>query len=139
MDIWARFYLLPLPVWDMELKRRLFRGGHQGVLDRLFDALLKRIVDRRRFAVGRLVLVGNPRQSLPRLLGLTLPVPHTGIKSAGSQKLGVGSALGDAALIQHDDFVRADDGGQPVGDHQRSASARDALKRLLNFMLGVAV
>src|SRR5882724_2845035 len=95
MDIGARFYLLPLPVWDMELKRRLFRSGHQRVGDRLLGARLEWIVERRRHAVGRLVLVGNPRQSLPRLLGLTLPVPHTGIKSAGCQKLGVGSALGD--------------------------------------------
>src|SRR5204863_2909173 len=39
-------------------------------------------------------------QLLPSLLGLTLPVPHTGIKSAACQKLRVGTSLGDAALIE---------------------------------------
>ncbi len=97
------------------------------------------IVDWRRLPVRRFVLVGDPRQSLPRLLGLALSVPHTGIKSARSQKLGVGSALGDAALIQHDDLVGADDGGQPMRDHQRGAVARDPFERFLDFVLGVAV
>src|SRR5664279_6006663 len=68
----------------------------------------QRIVDRRRDAVRRFVLVGDLRQSLPRLLSLALPVPHTGIKSARCQKLGMGAALGDAALIEYDDFVGAD-------------------------------
>ena len=46
----------------------------------------------------------------PRFLRLTLPVPHTGIKSACRQKLAMGAALGDPALIQYDDFIRAHDG-----------------------------
>jgi len=64
---------------------------------------------------------------LPSLLSLALPVPHTGIKSAGSQKPGVGSALGNAPLIQHDDLVGANDGGEPMRNDQRGAVARDAL------------
>src|ERR1700716_2746249 len=99
----------------------------------------QRVVDQRRGAVRRFVLVGDPRQSLPRLLGFTLPVPHTGIESTSCQKLGVGSTLGNAALIQHDDFVDADDRGQPMRDHQRGAVARNPLQRVLDFLLGMAV
>ena len=90
-------------------------------------------------AVRRLVVVGDLRQPLARLLGLALPVPHTGIKPAACQKLGMGSALGDAALIQHDDLVGADDRREPVRDHERGAVARHPLQRLLDFVLGMAV
>src|SRR5882724_12110697 len=65
----------------------------------------QRIVDRRRLPVRRFVVISNPRQLLPRLLSLALPVPHTGIKSATCQKPGVSSALDDTALIQHNDLV----------------------------------
>src|SRR5260370_3157933 len=64
-----------------------------------------RIVDRRRFAARRFVLISNPRQLLPRLLSLALPVPHTGIKSAGCQKPAARSALADTALIQDNYLV----------------------------------
>ena len=105
----------------------------------ILDRIAGGIVDRRRRAVRRLAAFVDLREFFPRLLGLTLPVPHTGIKSAGSQKPGVGSALGNAPLIQHDDLVGADDGGEPMRDHQRGAVARDALERFLDLMLGVAV
>ena len=101
--------------------------------------IIERIIDRRRGAVRRLVAVVDLGELLPRLLGFALPVPHTGIEPAGRQKPGVGAALGDAPLIQHDNFIGADDGRQPVRDHQRGAAARDALQRFLDFMLGVAV
>src|SRR5437667_6284202 len=71
----------------------------------------QRIVDRRWLPVRRFVLISNPRQLLPRLLSLALPVPHTGIKSAACQKPRVSSALDDTALIQHDDLVGAHDRG----------------------------
>src|ERR1700731_1251898 len=120
--------LFALPVREGTMLRSFGRGWRY-----------QHIVDWRRLPVRRFVLVGDPRQSLPRLLGLALPVPHTGIKSARSQKLGVGSALGDAALIQHDDLVGADDGGQPMRDHQRGAVARYPLQRILDLLLGVTV
>jgi transposase len=41
----------------------------------------QRVVERRRRAVRRIVLVGDPRQPLARFLGLALPVPHAGIES----------------------------------------------------------
>ena len=121
----------------------LFRGGCQGIFGaipgRIFGRIIERIVDSRRGAVWRLVVVVDLREFLPRLLGFTLPVPHTGIKSAGSQKPGVRAALGDASLIQHDNFIGADDGREPMRNHQRGAATRDALQRFLDFMLGVAV
>jgi len=49
------------------------------------------------------------------------------------------STLGDAALIEHDDLVGADNGGEPVCDHQRSAVARYAIERLLDLVFGMAV
>ena len=51
----------------------------------------------------------------------------------------MGAALDDLALVEHDDLVGADDGREPVRDHQRGAAARDALERVLDFLLGVAV
>src|SRR5580704_19668072 len=112
----------PLPSWEL--------GSHS------FSSRSRRsrrIVNRRRLPVRRIVLVANQRQFLPRLLGLALPVPHTGIKPVRCQKLRVSSALGDAALIEHDDLVGADDGGEPMRDHQRGAVARHPFQRLLNL------
>src|ERR1700675_4494000 len=100
--------------WAMDIKPSLSfvpsRGAGERIAFRSFGGggRHQRVVDRWRLAVRRFVLVGDPRQPLARLLGLTLPVPHTGIKSVGCQKLRVASALGDAAPIEHDDFVGAD-------------------------------
>ena len=49
------------------------------------------------------------------------------------------AALGDHALVEHQDLVGVDDGRQPVGDDQRRAPLRDALERGLDFALGEAV
>ena len=49
------------------------------------------------------------------------------------------AALDDHALVEHDDLVGADDGGEPVRDHQRGAALGHALERVLDFLLGVAV
>ena len=51
----------------------------------------------------------------------------------------VRAALDDHALVEHDDLVGADDGGEPVRDHQRGAVLRHQLERILDFPLGVAV
>src|ERR1700733_10131156 len=120
--------LSPLPAGEEIARGSLDRGRRRQFL-----------VERRRRAVRRFVFVGNPRQLLPRLLSLALPVPHTGIKSARCQKPGVRPALSDAALIEDDDLVGTHDGGQPVRDHQRGAVARDSFQRILDFLLGVAV
>ena len=51
----------------------------------------------------------------------------------------MGSALGDLARIEHDDFIGIDNGRQAVGDHQRGAVARDLAQRRLDFLFGEAV
>src|SRR5579872_7580946 len=99
----------------------------------------QRVVDRRRFAVWRLVLVGHPRQLLARFLRLALPVPHAGIQPAACQKLHVSPALGNAALIEHDDFVGRNDRRKPVGNHKRGAIARDPFQRILDFAFSMTV
>jgi hypothetical protein len=38
----------------------------------------------------------------------------------------MGPSLGHAALLEHDDLVRVDHGGQPVRDHQRGLALRGA-------------
>src|SRR3954465_9607207 len=108
IDIRTRCYLSyslggKLPVAGGCVYLRLFHGGRYGVFRRIFRRIFQRIpelaVDRGRNAVRRLVFVADLRELLPGLLGLTLPVPHTGIKPAGCQKPGMGAALGDAALV----------------------------------------
>ena len=49
------------------------------------------------------------------------------------------AALNDLTLIEHDDLVGADDCGEPVSDDQRGAALGHALKRVLNFLFGMAV
>jgi len=49
------------------------------------------------------------------------------------------AALGNRALVEHDDLVGADNGGEPVRDHKRGAPARYPLQRILDFLLGMAV
>jgi hypothetical protein len=51
----------------------------------------------------------------------------------------MGAAFDDAALVEHNDLVGSDDGGQAVGDHERSSVVGDAVERTLYLMLGVAV
>ena len=76
---------------------------------------------------------------LAGFLRLALPVPHARIEPAGGDKLRVLAALGDSALVEHYDLVGADDGREPMGDHERGAVLRHAIERVLNFLLGVAV
>ena len=49
------------------------------------------------------------------------------------------AALGDDALVEHEDLVGVDDRRQPMGDDQRRAPLRDALQRGLNLAFGEAV
>ena len=55
------------------------------------------------------------------------------------QQFGMRAALDDDALIEHQNLVGADDGREPVGDDQSGAVFRDAVERILNIALGVAV
>jgi len=48
-------------------------------------------------------------------------------------------ALDDHALVEHQNLVGADDGREPVRDHQRGAILRHAVERVLDVALGVAV
>src|ERR1700682_1165564 len=99
IDIAVTDLLFPRSLWRDGIARESFGSGRRHQC----------IVDRGRFPVRRFVLISHPRQFLPRLLSLALPVPHTGIKSAACQKPGVSSALDDTALIQHDDLIGAHD------------------------------
>src|SRR6516164_6358003 len=129
---------LTLPCCEGELSswrsRQAERQGHA-----LFRGGCDCIIDRRRSAVGRLVVVVDQRQPFARLLGLALPAPHAGIEPVPRQQLTMGSALGDAAGVEHDDLVGADNGRKPMSNHQRCAVFRDPLQRLLDLVLGVAV
>jgi len=62
-------------------------------------------------AAGQLLAGRSPDWILwLTLLGFALTIPHAGIKPAAGQQLMVRAALGDHTLVQHDDFVGADDG-----------------------------
>ena len=51
----------------------------------------------------------------------------------------MGALFHDTALLQHENFVRAHDGGQAVGDHDNGAAPGQLKERLLDqcFVLGV--
>ena len=55
------------------------------------------------------------------------------------QQLGLGAALRDAALLDHEDLVGAADGGEPVRDDHRGAAAEERVERLLDQDLARAV
>ena len=84
-------------------------------------------------------IVSHERKPLAGLLGFALAVPHTGIETARGEQLGVSTTLDDRAVVEDDDLVGLNDGGQAVRNHQGGAIARDPIKRILDFALGVAV
>ena len=47
-----------------------------------------------------------------------LQVPHARIRSLHGEQLRVRAALGDAAVVHHQDLVRIHHGRQAVGNHQ---------------------
>ncbi len=49
------------------------------------------------------------------------------------------AALSHPAVVEDDDLVGIDDGRQPVGDDDGGAVAGDAVERLLDLALGMAV
>src|SRR5258708_39846657 len=97
------------------------------------------VVDGWRIAVRRRRVFGHAGELLARLLRLALPVPHAGVESRLEQQLVMGAALDDDAVVEDDDLVGADDGGEPMRDDERGAIVRDEFQRILDFALGVAV
>src|SRR6202521_5920466 len=100
--IWARIEAMTdMFLTDISVCRR--RSGRSlrrvGGLDRRCD---QGVVDRRRIAVGRGAIVGDPRQLFARLLGLALAVPHAGIEPALGEQLMMAAALDDGALVEHE-------------------------------------
>src|SRR5262245_5541783 len=90
--------------------------GPRHVLDR-------RLVDRRRVAIGGDHVIADFGELFARRFRFALPVPHAGVEPAlGEQRL-VGSALHDRALIEHDGLIRGHDGREPMRDHERGAVA----------------
>src|SRR5687768_6901960 len=82
------------------------------------------------------------RGFLRQILGFALALladPHVGVEAALAQKLGVGAALGDPALVEDDDLVGIDHGRQTVGDDDGGAARGDAAQGLLDRRLGSAV
>src|SRR5262252_611844 len=97
------------------------------------------LIDFGRISVRRGLVLAHQRTPFPRSLGLALPVPPAGIESLRCEQALMGAALDDRALVEHDDLVGRDDGGQPMRDYQRGAIARDPVQRVLDLLLGVTV
>src|SRR5437899_7869421 len=108
-----------------------------GALQRNFRSFGNHFCDRGRVAVGGSRFIANQRELLARGLGLALPVPHARIEAPPRQQLVMGTALDDGALIEHDDLIRTDDGGETVRDDERRAVLRDSIEGILNLFLGV--
>src|SRR6476619_2603687 len=85
------------------------------------------------------LVVDHLGQPLAGLIGLALTCPEARIEAAAGEKLQVRALLDDLAMVEHDDVVGMDHGGEPVGDDERGALARDPLQRILDLLLGVAV
>ena len=47
---------------------------------------------------------------------------EVGVEAVGGEEVVVAALLDDAAVVEHEDPVGADDGGQAVGDHERGAA-----------------
>ena len=88
---------------------------------------------------AEIVLTASLPQQFLRRVDLPLAAPHRGINSAPRQKLLMRAALGDDALVEHQNLVGVDHGRQAMGDHDRRASAGDALQRRLDVALGETV
>ena len=62
------------------------------------------------------------RSASSRLLALA--VPQGSVDPVLREQFLMGAALGDDALVEHEDLVRIDDGRQAMRDHQRRAALR---------------
>src|SRR3954462_278062 len=100
------------------------------------------LLPRRKHRTGRLfkaIGAGSLRRLRLFLLALALLAgPHFGVEAVPAPQLGVRAALGDAALVEHDDLVGVDHGRKAVSDDDRGAARGDALQRFLDRGLGAA-
>ena len=62
---------------------------------------------------------------------LQLVFDQIGVNSVLGEQIHVAAALDDAAVLEDEYHIGADDGGQSVGDHDCSLSAPGALEGLL--------
>src|ERR1700689_3958078 len=88
---------------------------------------------------AEIVLTARLPQQFLRRVDLPLAAPHRGIDSAPRQKLLMGPALGNDALVEHQNLVGVDHRRQAMCNHDCRASAGDALERRLNIALSEAV
>src|SRR6476646_11073084 len=84
-------------------------------------------------------VVDHLGQALARLIGLALARPEACINAAAGEKLLVRALLDNLTMVEHDDVVGVDHGGETMGDDERRALARDPLQRVLDLLLSVAV
>src|SRR5277367_3835233 len=80
-------------------------------------------------AVGSAEIVlppGAPQQFLRRV-NLSLAAPHRRIHPPLRKEVLMRATLGDDAFVEDQDLVGVDDSRKAMGDHDRGASARDAL------------
>src|SRR5262245_66613113 len=89
--------------------------------------------------VGRLAGDGRNVVRAIRGFGAELAVVQLRVKAAAGKQLGVGSGGHQLALVQDEDLVGGQDGGQPVGDDQCSAAVQEQAQCPLDVMIGAAV
>src|SRR6266508_1157546 len=71
--------------------------------------------------------------------GLELALVQHGVQATGDQQLGVGAALDQAAVVQHQDLVGGQHRRQPVGDRDRGPPGKQRLEGRLDELLGDGV
>jgi len=62
-----------------------------------------------------------------------------GLPPRDADQFGVGAPLHDAAVLEHDDQVRAPQRAQPVGDDERGPAGDGPVQGLEDLVLGLAV
>src|SRR5262245_39772298 len=101
------------------------------------DGVSRATLPRKMYSLGGPSL--RRRRPLPVVRRFLLALPHGRILAGAGQQVAMPAALGDAAVLQHDDLVGVDHGGEAVGDDERRAVGRDLAQALLDFLLGVGV
>src|SRR5947209_10912432 len=90
------------------------------------------ITTRMRFTSGGML---HRRQLLLQELALV----EVGVEAAGGDELGVGAALGDAAVVEDDDEVRVLDRRDAVGDQEHRPAFEDLPQVAQDQLLGLGV
>ncbi len=90
-----------------------------------------------RFVRPRRPLVDRDNDVVAALLGLRPHEPPIGAVAA--DQLGVASCFDDAAMVEDENAVGADDAGEPVRQHNRRAPVREPVEPALDqrFVLGI--